>query len=47
VTKLGKKEEDLGKELKAKAIAIFGCVPKIDKTSVSCERDTNVGAGKK
>ena len=47
VTKLAKKEDDLGKELKAKAIALFGCMPKIDKTSVSCERDTNVGGGKK
>jgi len=46
-TKYEKKEDDLGKVLKAKATAILGCVPQFSKTSIGCERETNVGGGKK
>jgi hypothetical protein len=47
MTKLEKKKVDVAEVFKAKATAIFGCVPKIDTSSVSCEGVTDVGGGRK
>ena len=45
VTNLKKKKEDVGKAIKEKITKMFGCVPNITKSSVSCEGETSVGGG--
>lgn len=47
VTNLKKKKEDVGKAIKEKIIKIFGCMPNITKSSVSCEGETDLGGGRK
>ena len=47
VTNLKKKKEDVGKAIKDKIIKVFGCMPNITKSSVSCEGETNTGGGGK
>jgi hypothetical protein len=45
VTNLKKKKEDVGKAIKERITKIFGCVPNITKSSVSCEGETDLGGG--
>lgn len=45
VTNLKKKKEDVGKAIKEKITKIFGCMPNITKSSVSCEGETGLGGG--
>ncbi len=45
VTNLKKKKEDVGKAMKEKIIKVFGCMPNVTKSSVSCEGETNIGGG--
>jgi len=45
VTNLKKKKEDVGKVIKERITKIFGCVPHITKSSVSCEGETDLGGG--
>ena len=47
VTNLKKKEVDVGKAIKDRIIKIFGCMPNITKSSVSCEGETDIGGGGK
>jgi hypothetical protein len=47
VTNLKKKKEDVGKAIKDRITKIFGCMPNITKSSVSCEGETDIGGGGK
>jgi len=47
VTNLKKKETDVGKAIKDRIIKVFGCMPNITKSSVSCEGKTDIGGGGK
>jgi hypothetical protein len=47
VTNLKKKKDDVGKAIKDKITKIFGCMPNITKSSVSCEGETDIGGGGK